>query len=354
MQPVPQKFELFNWLAHLWCCQGVAVRTSVAASPLSDAELTRAAQAGDAGSLGVLLARHEAAMRAVVLGMIGYGPDTDDVVQDAALVAVRRINDVRNPAAVGPWLRAVVRNECRMRLRAKRTGDLGGDLLSALPSDDPMPEESIDGHLLRDWVWHAIEELSPSLRVVTMLRYFSDVCSYEQIAEVCELPIGTVRSRLSQVRVKLTEGLSATAQQTHEDSSAKHEICRQDAVDTLAAAHRGAFNELTVRWSPHLEVIQAQGDRGGANLLLATLQTEHQTGSRRRPVNVVVGGELVIWETELINSTDSPAGGPSAAAWVMSLDANGLVRQMRLFPLPTASTVEVPHMANDGEPHPGR
>jgi DNA-directed RNA polymerase specialized sigma24 family protein len=96
------------------------VRTSVAASPLSDAELTRAAQAGDAGSLGVLLARHEAAMRAVVLGMIGYGPDTDDVVQDAALVAVRRINDVRNPAAVGPWLRAVVRHECRMRLPLSR------------------------------------------------------------------------------------------------------------------------------------------------------------------------------------------------------------------------------------------
>ena len=62
----------------------------IAESPLSDAELTRAAQAGDAGSLGVLLARHEAAMRAVALGMIGYGPDNDDVVQDAALVAAWR------------------------------------------------------------------------------------------------------------------------------------------------------------------------------------------------------------------------------------------------------------------------
>ena len=113
----------------------------VAASPLSDAELTRAAQAGDAGSLGVLLARHEAGMRAVALGMIGYGPDTDDVVQDAALVAVRRITDVRNPAAVGPWLRAVVRNECRMRLRSRHVGDRGGEILSALPSEDPMPEE---------------------------------------------------------------------------------------------------------------------------------------------------------------------------------------------------------------------
>ena len=136
----------------------------VAASALSDAELTRAAQAGDAGSLGVLLARHEAGMRAIALRMIGYGPDTDDVVQDAALVAVRRITDVRNPAAVGPWLRAVVRNECRMRLRSRHVGDRGGEILSALPSEDPLPEEVIDRQLLQDWVWHAIEELSPSSR----------------------------------------------------------------------------------------------------------------------------------------------------------------------------------------------
>jgi RNA polymerase sigma factor (sigma-70 family) len=216
----------------------------VATSPLSDAELTRAAQAGDAGSLGVLLARHEAGMRAVAVGMIGYGPDTDDVVQDAALVAVRRITDVRNPAAVGPWLRAVVRNECRMRLRSRHVDDWGGEILSALPSEDPMPEELIDRQLLKDWVWHAVEELSPSLRVMAMLRYFSDVSSYEQIAAVCELPIGTVRSRLSQVRVKLTEGLSATAEHVHENTSAKHEICRQDAVDTLAAVNRGPSRNL--------------------------------------------------------------------------------------------------------------
>jgi RNA polymerase sigma-70 factor (ECF subfamily) len=220
-----------------------------------------------------------------------------------------------------------------MRLRAKRIGELGGEMLVALPSDDPMPEELLDRHLLQDWVWHAIGELSPSLRVVAMLRSFSEVSTYEQIASVCELPIGTVRSRLSQVRVKLTDALSATAERSHEDNSAKQQICEQDAVDTLATANRGAFHELIVRWSPQLEVIPARGDRGGADLLLHTLQTEHENGVRRRPVNVVVGGDLVIWETELTNPPDNPKRGPSAAAWVMSLDANGLVRHIRLFHL---------------------
>ena len=74
-------------------------------------------------------------------------------------------------------------------------------------------------------------------------------------------PIGTVRSRLSQVKVKvkvkLTNALSATVKRSHEHASAKQQICQQDAVDTLAAANRGAFNELAVRWSPQLEVIPA-------------------------------------------------------------------------------------------------
>jgi hypothetical protein len=155
---------------------------------------------------------------------------------------------------------------------------------------------------------------------------------------VCALPIGTARSRLSQAKVKLNGALSATAERSHEDASAKLQICRQDAVDTLAAADRGAFDELTVRWSPELEVIGEQGRRGGADLWLTMLRTDQQHGARRRPVNVIVGRDVVIWETEVINSPDWPAGRPSSAAWVMSLDAGGLVHQLRMFHLePCAS-----------------
>jgi hypothetical protein len=94
----------------------------------------------------------------------------------------------------------------------------------------------------------------------------------------------------------------------------------------LAAANRGTFSEFTARLSPHLEVIQPHGDWGGANLLLRNLRAEHERGARRRPVNVVVGGDVLIWETELIDLSNNSTGGPSAAAWVMSLDPNGLVQ----------------------------
>lgn len=126
---------------------------------LSDAELTRAAQAGDAAALGVLLARHEAGMRAVALGVLGHGPDADDAVQDAMLVALSRIGDVRDPASVGAWLRMIVRNACRNTVRSNASRRSLGELE---PVSADSPERVLEGHALRDWLWHAIDELTPA------------------------------------------------------------------------------------------------------------------------------------------------------------------------------------------------
>ncbi|WP_245771709.1 RNA polymerase sigma factor [Actinacidiphila guanduensis] len=94
-----------------------------------DADLVRAAQAGDAGSLGLLLARHRAPMYAVALAFLGHSQDAEDAVQEAAVLALRRFGDIRDPEAAGPWLRMVVRNVCRAQLRrmsAVPVADVGG------------------------------------------------------------------------------------------------------------------------------------------------------------------------------------------------------------------------------------
>ncbi len=92
---------------------GEDARLTRAAQAGEDARLTRAAQAGDIAALGLLLEQHRAGMRAVALSILGPGPDADDAVQDATLIALCRIGDVRDPEAVGAWLRMIVRNQCR-------------------------------------------------------------------------------------------------------------------------------------------------------------------------------------------------------------------------------------------------
>ena len=87
---------------------------------MSDAELARAAHNGDAASLGVLLERHRATLYALALRILGRGPEAQDAVQDAFVVALSGIDRLREPQSVGGWLRGVLRNVCLMRLRERR------------------------------------------------------------------------------------------------------------------------------------------------------------------------------------------------------------------------------------------
>ncbi|BCB74672.1 hypothetical protein GCM10022251_74710 [Phytohabitans flavus] len=163
-------------------------------------DLVYAAQAGDVASLGALIERHRASMMATALSVLRDPEDAKDAVQDATVIALRRIGDVRDPDAIGAWLRTVVRNICWPRLRARHAAPLGWFDEAELPSREPSPEELLEKEATREWLWRALADLSEPLRLVTLLRYFSGVSSYEQIATPCGIPVGTVRSRLNQAK----------------------------------------------------------------------------------------------------------------------------------------------------------
>jgi RNA polymerase sigma factor (sigma-70 family) len=292
-------------------------------------ELARSARAGSASALGMLLARHQAGMRAVALSILGHGPDAEDALQDAALTALRRIGTLRDPAAAGPWLQAIVRNACRLRLRAARRLVPVAD--PQPPADSATPERVLDEHVSRDWIWHAIDELSPALRQVVLLRHFSDVTSYEQIAAACELPVGTVRSRLSQARAKLSEALLATADQPYDDAAARNAASAREATDTLAAARRGEFAAVVAdRWSPGMHMISGQGYRGGRDMAVAGMETDLADGVRQHLVQAVTSRDFTVWEMELISPPHDPQHCPPAVVWLMS-HPEGRVDRLRLF-----------------------
>ncbi|MET7304822.1 sigma-70 family RNA polymerase sigma factor [Embleya sp. NPDC005575] len=301
-----------------------------ATGPGEDAALTLAAQAGDVSALALLLERHRPGMRAVALSLLGPGPDVDDVMQETALVALRRIVDIRDPQAVGPWLRMVVRNNCRTLLRASRRVEPVEDV--PLPPDGAGPEQVLQSHALRDWVWEAVEALSPALRLPVVLRYFSTgITSYRQIAEACAVPIGTVRSRLSQARTVLAQALAATAESAHEDVTRRRQASWQEAHDTLAAAERGHFDKVVEdRYAADVSLLVGGERLGGADVLLTGMDCDLSAGVRQRPVHIVAGRSLVVWEMELINPADDPNHCPPGVAWIMTLD-RGRVDRISLY-----------------------
>lgn len=312
----------------------------------SDADLVFAVRAGDISALGVLLARHRAGLLTVAYSLLGYGPDAEDAVQEASLIALRRIGDLRAPAAAGSWLRTVVRNVCRARLRAPADLALDERVAAVLRSSEPDPTELLERHATRDWVWHALEQLSSPLRLVVMLRYFSGVTAYQDIAQACGVPIGTVRSRLSEARGKLAQALIATADTAHDDVRAITAAHRRDLTDLLQALPRGELAAvLAESWSPAVAVSGPGGFQGqGYGHLIRGLEQDLEDGVGHDVTNVVASHDVAVYEFELLSPPDDPDHCPPGAAWVLWLNS-GWVRRARLFHMRRPAPVPHPSLS---------
>lgn len=303
---------------------------SPAATEAPDEELVRRVRTGDTASLGSLLARYYAGMFAVALAVLHDPAEAEDAVQDAMLTALRRLaGDLRDPASVGPWLRAVVRNECRMRLRSGRPVPVGG--ADDLPIRVTDPDQALDRLATRDWVWTAIRRLSPPLQTVTLLRYFTGVRSYAHIASACGIPVGTVRSRLSQARGILARELLATRHALPDDASGFTRDCRQEAEHAIAAGNTGEFAAvLQDRWHDDAVATWSDGRQvHGVRAVAETMNTSVAAGIRQRLVTAVAGHDLLVWEIDVLNPP-GVAGCPAQACWLLQLD-HGRVRRLRLF-----------------------
>jgi len=180
--------------------------------PASDAELATLACAGEVEALAALLERYRPSLYAAAIRLLRNRDDALDAVQETCVVALVRLGALRDPEAVGGWLHTVLRNTCLMRLRSShRDRPLDQVVVPALA---PGPEDVLDGHALRDWVWAALGRLSPDDRLTVMLRYFSRCRGYQAIAAVTAVPVGTVRSRLNRARSQLSAALLQTAEGT--------------------------------------------------------------------------------------------------------------------------------------------
>jgi RNA polymerase sigma factor (sigma-70 family) len=302
---------------------------------VSDAELVRAAQSGEVEQLGRLLSRHQASMRAVALAILGHGPAAEDAVQDACLIALRRIGQVRDPAAGGAWLRMLVRNACRRQLRGKSAIPVSDPAVLVRPATDLDPAEILDRQANRDWIWTAIGRLSPTLQLPVLLRYFTDFTTYDEIAALCGVPVGTIRSRLSQARSKLATALLSTASRPYDDINGRADQRRLEAEATLRAAYaHDLAGALAESWLPDVEMIWPTGRRTiGYQALVGGLDRDLTAGVQHHLRAVVAGPNHIVWDDQLQNPADDPDHCPPSVAWVLHLEA-GRVRHVRFHHQP--------------------
>ncbi|WP_432828712.1 RNA polymerase sigma factor [Dactylosporangium sp. CA-092794] len=299
----------------------------------SDRDLAVLAQSGDMAALGSLFALHRAGMLRVALSVLRRPDDAEDVVQDAALTALGRIGELRDPAAVGPWLRVIVRNACRMRLRGP-----SATLAESLPrtlAASADPQQVLDRHAMRDGVWYAIGRLAPHLRTVTMLRYFSAVTRYDEIAALCGIPVGTVRSRLNEARRQLAGHLLAVRHSAYDGTAAIIETRRREAEQAVAAGHAGTFAELLRDgWRRDVDATWADGRRlRGIEAIARHMDGSMAVGIKQRLAGVVASEGVTIWEMDVLNPLGAERPCPSYTVWLLSYDA-GRIDRLRLYSRP--------------------
>jgi RNA polymerase sigma-70 factor (ECF subfamily) len=116
------------------------------------------ARNGDIQALAALLERCRPSLYATAIRLLANRADALDAVQDTYVVALLRLGELRDLAAARAWLHSVVRNICLMRLRRQReivTPDI------EVRDTVPGPEQVLDEHAMRDWVWQAPRALDP-------------------------------------------------------------------------------------------------------------------------------------------------------------------------------------------------
>jgi RNA polymerase sigma-70 factor (ECF subfamily) len=293
----------------------------------TDAELGALALAGDVRAVAGLLERHRPSLYAAAIGLLGNRADALDAVQDTSVVALVRLADLREPAAAKRWLHTVLRNVCLMRLRQRREVPSG---YVEPPGTVPSPEELLEQHALREWVWQAIGALSVDERLTVILRYFTRCTSYHAIARVTSVPVGTVRSRLNRARAHLADSLLTTVAGTPLSRDRVEADRRAQWTDfyralherPVAATYRGLF-------ASDVEVRDTVGHWEGIHTWSAQEREAIGLGVRANLLAVFASEDLTVLEINFMNPDEWPDHCPPQATFVHHL-RDGLSTRLRI------------------------
>lgn len=182
--------------------------------PMPDEQLVNASQQGDTKAFEVLVLRYQRQIFSLIYQMTHDVEVVEDIAQDVFLAAFKAIKNFKGKSSFFTWLYRITINHCKNYLSSStRTQDgqqryqKEHDSKEFWENQERNPENMLLTKEFIEQMEEAIVSLPEEQRVVLTLCEFEGL-SYQEIAEVLECPIGTVRSRLSRARATLQEALS--------------------------------------------------------------------------------------------------------------------------------------------------
>lgn len=165
-----------------------------------DQLLVRRAQRGDKKAIEALLRDHYDSVRAVCHRIVINSDDADDATQLALIAIVKALPSFDGRSKFSTWVYRIATNAALDELRRIRRRAIphDDDTFSSLPVADKSA--TVDAQLD---VSAALAQVPEEFRVVLVLRHIADL-EYDEIAVILNVPVGTVRSRLSRGRAQLS------------------------------------------------------------------------------------------------------------------------------------------------------
>lgn len=182
----------------------------VALQPEVEQELIRKCRAGDPRFYEPLVRAYEGPAMRVAVGMMGQPDDAHDAVQEAFVKVYNSLGrfDLKRP--FGPWFFQILRNQCRDMLRSRQARgrmETVDERLEFRPADEASgPERIQQKSAAREMLWRGLERIGTEHREILVLKELEGF-RYNEIAEILEIPEGTVASRLFHARRALKEAL---------------------------------------------------------------------------------------------------------------------------------------------------
>ena len=178
--------------------------------PELERELIRKCQTGDTRFYEPLVRAYEPSGLRLAVAMMGNTEDAQDALQEAFVKSYRSLRrfDLRRP--FGPWFFQILRNQCRDMLRSRQARfkmETLDERLEARPaSSEKGPERAHQRSAARETLWLGLEQIGDERREILVLKELEGF-RYSEIAQILEIPEGTVASRLYHARHALKDAL---------------------------------------------------------------------------------------------------------------------------------------------------
>lgn len=187
-----------------------------------DPQLIAAARQGDPDAFRALYDTLVFPVTRVVRALVRDRDVADDVVQETFVSVFRGLGDFRSDSEIGTWVTRIALNRARDALRRRKRAPRSLDALEAedgRPLDERADLAASERPASDPWLARLlraqIDRLPPEFRDCFLLREAGGH-SYEEIAEIMEIPVGTVRSRLLRARERLRAALGPALREERE------------------------------------------------------------------------------------------------------------------------------------------